>query len=155
VPAGTTQRRPGLHTESSGTVKIDRNTETHVSWGVGYRHDSFNGGIFISTNISGSCRIYDHVWVNSDAGVGPGGNVEHLREHLGEGKLVQASQLWWMSDRSPHESLPVEKDTYRQFFRLVVGPVSVWYADHSTPNSLGVTPPDDCKIVYGNKFEKK
>ena len=43
--------------------------------------------------------------------------------------------------------------TYRQFFRLVMSRVSLWYEDHSTPNPNGVKPnPDVTKIVRGNKF---
>ena len=41
----------------------------------------------------------------------------------------------------------------RQFFRLVTGPVSLWYQDHSTTNPLGVKPdPKVTKIVAGDKF---
>ncbi|CAK4744617.1 unnamed protein product, partial [Aphanomyces euteiches] len=56
----------------------------------------------------------------------------------------------WITDRTPHESLPLKKTQYRQFFRLVTSQVSHWYADHSTPNPLGILP--TTKIIYGNKF---
>ena len=42
----------------------------------------------------------------------------------------------------------------RQYFRLVTSQVSVWYADHSTPNPL-VSLPDDVQVIKGNKFGKK
>ena len=69
--------------------------------------------------------------------------------------------------RTPHESLPLKKGAFRQFFRLVTSQVvinslfiyllgskvSLWYADHSTPNPLGVLPdPDVTRIVTGDKF---
>merc|ERR1712107_790288 len=58
--------------------------------------------------------------------------------------------------RTPHESLPLKTGAFRQFFRLVTSQVSLWYADHSTPNPLGVKPdPAITKIVRGNKFSKK
>jgi len=37
-------------------------------------------------------------------------------------------------DRTPHESLPMPVGTRRQYFRLVAGPVSVWFSEHSTVN---------------------
>ena len=61
-------------------------------------------------------------------------------------------EMVWMTDSTPHESLPLKKGTYRQYFRLVTSQVSVWYADHSTPNPLGITPPHHVTIVHGNKF---
>ena len=55
--------------------------------------------------------------------------------------------------RTPHESLPLQERTFRQFFRLVTSEVSVWYKDHSTPNPLDITPdPAVTKTVIGNKF---
>ena len=62
-------------------------------------------------------------------------------------------QLYWLTDRTPHESLPLGKGTYRQFFRIVTSDVSLWYKDHSTANPLGVKPdPTITKIVVGDKF---
>ena len=89
-------------------------------------------------------EVFDHL-----------GNVEHLR-HLLPAELEQtlkANRLYWMTDRTPHESLPLEEGTYRQFFRLVMSRVSLWYEDHSTPNPNGVEPdPKITKVVRGNKF---
>ena len=42
----------------------------------------------------------------------------------------------------------------RQYFRLVTSEVSVWYEEHSTPNPIGIKPPDSVKIIKGNKFEQ-
>ena len=56
-------------------------------------------------------------------------------------------------DRTPHESLPLPQSGCRQFFRLVTSEVSLWYADHSTPNPLGVQPdPAVTTKVAGDKF---
>ena len=60
----------------------------------------------------------------------------------------------WITDCTPHESLPLKAETSRQYFRLVTSEVSVWYADHSTPNPLGIKPPENVKIVHGNKFDR-
>ena len=79
-----------------------------------------------------------------------------------------------MTDCTPHESLPLPKGTSRQFFRLVTSKesrhlkvlyrismlislfqqVSVWYADHSTPNPLGIEPPKNVVILRGSKFQR-
>ncbi|RHZ15406.1 hypothetical protein DYB31_014064 [Aphanomyces astaci] len=86
--------------------------------------------------------------------VGALGDVEHLRSSLAKNYirplLLQANELIWMTDRTPHESLPLPVTTFRQYFRLVTSGVSHWYADHSTPNPLGIQP--TAKIVFGNKF---
>jgi len=63
-----------------------------------------------------------------------------------------------MTDRTPHESLPIPTASAaagarRQYFRLVVGQVSAWFADHSTPNPLGTMPPSGVHIVHGDKFK--
>lgn len=63
---------------------------------------------------------------------------------------MRAGELWWMTDRTPHESLPVRKPVVRQYFRLVTSRVDLWYAQHSTKNPLGVQPA--ARVVHHNKF---
>jgi hypothetical protein len=65
----------------------------------------------------------------------------------------------WMTDKTPHESLPMPDCSFnptnppiRQYFRLVLGEVTAWFANHSTPNPLGVLPPRGVRIVNGDKF---
>ena len=89
--------------------------------------------------------------------IGEHGDIEHLRHLLPDNlrQVLKANRMYWMTDRTPHESLPVTEATYGQFFRLVMGDVSFWYEDHSTPNPFGVRPdPKTTKIVKGNKFDK-
>jgi hypothetical protein len=57
-----------------------------------------------------------------------------------------------MTDKTPHESLPLQNNANRQYFRLVVGTITTWFADHCTANPLGVLPPDTVNIIRGNKF---
>ena len=67
---------------------------------------------------------------------------------------MDPNTLYWITDRTPHESLPLLEKTYRQFFRVVNENVSFWFADHSTANPLGVLPVSSItKIVKGNKFD--
>ena len=62
--------------------------------------------------------------------------------------------MYWITDRTPHEALLLNKGTYRQFFRLVTSEVSFWFQDHSTKNSLGVVPdPKFARILEGSKFD--
>jgi len=62
-------------------------------------------------------------------------------------------RLYWLTDRTPFESLPLQEAAQRQFFRIVTSQVSLWYADHSTVNPLGVRPdPAVTQVVRGDKF---
>ena len=90
--------------------------------------------------------------------VTPLGSIERCRELLEcnkkyKSKVLRAGELVWLTDRTPHECLPVEQDTGRQFFRLVVGKIAFWFSDHSTPNPIGYEIPSDVPIVHGNKFD--
>ena len=147
VPAGESQRRPGLHVECPGML-YDGGLNELLSWGLGSQR---SGGIFMISNWSGTCRVWPcHV---SGEAIGHLGDIEHLREHLPEGRDLGAREIGWITDTTPHEALPVSEAGYRQFFRLVASEVSVWYSKHSTPNPLGITPdPSRTKIVDDDKF---
>jgi len=179
VEQGTSQRRPGLHVDSPGKVKM-RGEENEPGdkgrgssqpykghhWGEGCAHSVpiqgaddlsyvLRGGIYISSSLQSSCRAW-----NCSVGhkaVGRLGDIEHMREALpGPGEELQAGQMYWITDRTPHESLPLSERAYRQFFRLVTSKVSFWYKDHSTPNPLGVEPdPTITLTVVGDKFSKE
>lgn len=70
------------------------------------------------------------------------GGIEHMREYLPNDRthVIGNGELVWLTDRTPHEPLPAAVSGRRQFFRLVAGPISVWYSRHNTPNPLGVAP---------------
>ena len=66
---------------------------------------------------------------------------------------MDANTLYWITDRTPHESLPLTAGTYRQYVRVVTSEVSLWFEEHSTKNPLGVVPdPSITKVVKGSKF---
>lgn len=147
VEKGESHRRPGLHTESQGYLK-NGSKFIRDRWG-GFAL----GGIFMASNVSNTCKIYKADI--PDSLIGKHGNIEYLRSFLDENYesfMPEENQLVWMKDTTPHESLPVPKDSYRQFFRLVCGEVSTWYEDHSTKNPLGVVPPKGTIIIKGSKF---
>mmetsp|Transcript_2231 Transcript_2231/g.6725 ORF Transcript_2231/g.6725 Transcript_2231/m.6725 type:complete len:372 (-) Transcript_2231:103-1218(-) len=164
-------------------------------WGFGHamRNGVFEGGIFMASDVSDSCHLYNALVPNEL--VGQGGDVEHLRgvlrehfaeppkprtrwpndvgefrEHAGcarshmhlEGDDIfeqrpvrgpislQAGELVWFTDRTPHESVPLKAGQPRRFFRLVTGGIDTWFAAHSTPNPLGTRP--QAKVVDYDKF---
>lgn len=113
----------------------------------------------MASNIPNSCRAWNcQIEKDQNNGsdiIGEHGSCEHLKEFLPNDNevLMKANTLYWITDRTPHESLPLTKRTYRQFFRVVTENVSLWFADHSTPNPYGVLPDRNItKIVKGNKF---
>ena len=135
-------------------------------WGGGAENGAtsgwgfYKGGIFMASTVDSSCAIYDAVLHPTRCGgvdIVGSGDLERLR-HLLNAHAPQppvrprAGDLYWITDATPHESLPLPKRTRRQFFRLVTSEVGVWYAAHSTPNPLGVLPPDGTKVVTHDKF---
>ena len=82
------------------------------------------------------------------------GNVEHLRGLLGPGYAMGAGELVWLTDATPHESLPLPKGTPRSYFRLVTHALGAWYVEHSTPNPLGIKPGPGVRIIHASKFQK-
>jgi hypothetical protein len=164
VDQATTQRRPGIHTESPGFIALQNDQERvrflYLAWGKEYIYAGldFKGGIFMTSNVENSCRVWNCQIERPEADsidiVGEHGDIEHLREFLPEdSETMAANHLYWITDRTPHESLPLTKGTYRQYFRLVTSIVRVWFEDHSTKNPNGVVPdPKITKIIKG-KFD--
>jgi len=182
VDKGNSQRRPGLHVDSPGKVKfkgetpdVDRKgngiSQRYFGhrWGNGCAHYvrqeteeeyhppvyTMKGGIYMASSVTESCKVWN-CSVEPEA-VEHLGDIEHLRSLLpGEGEVLKPDQLYWITDRTPHESLPLKEGTFRQFFRIVTSDVSLWYKEHSTANPMGVEPdPSITKIVIGNKFSEE
>ena len=166
VKSGQSQRRPGLHVDSPGWVKIKNDDDVKVSkkgsgssrkytnhyWGAGschvfnmgtkksswiglediYRDNLYvtDGGIYIASNVPDSTRVWNCA-VDGEV-IGQHGDIEHLSSALGEGELMRPGQVYWITDKTPHESLPLKEKTMRQFFRIVTADVSFWFRDHST-----------------------
>ena len=135
MEAGTSQRRPGLHVDSPGRVKIkdqeDLGQELREGRGSGHRWEGHHwgegnahfaeeiksshetegeeaedknyfvvyGGIFLASSVSNSSRAWN-CEVSPEA-VGRLGDIEHLRWALpGEGNVLKAGQLYWITERS-------------------------------------------------------
>jgi hypothetical protein len=153
VKQGETQRRAGLHTECPGEIQVE-NVPLMVYWGFGYWSHGPVGGIWMASTTANSTAYYDVRIQSPEQVVSAGGNVEHLRyqlDSLSEKRrnVCQPHHLYWMTDCTPHEALPAEKEEMRQFFRLVQSSVTVWYEDHSTANPLCKP---SAKIIKGSKF---
>lgn len=142
---GYTQRRPGVHTDGTATM----------GWGLGWGGgapppkptkpkpdpEPKKGIYMASTN--GLCRVWDTLSYDVDS-------HGALEAPDAPSVVTSPNTLYWMTDRTPHESLPQEQDQYRQWFRLVAEEIGVWFAQHSTPNPLGVKP--NAPIEFGSKF---
>lgn len=167
VPVGQAQRRPGLHIErpagiKSGGLWHEANSKEYqnIAWGLGaWGEDGLpEGGIFMASTVANSCAIWDVLINKPEEVTDKHGGLENMRHLLGTPRKLDANEMCWFTDRTPHESLPIEPPTddptathvYRQFFRLVVGPISAWYSKHNTPNPLGIEP--DAPISDDDKF---
>ena len=162
---GQSHRRGGVHVECPGALRrkeiADKSKYTsdlsfYHPWGSGRAIDEFLvGGIYLASNVSRSTAVWNSR-IHDTFGdiIGPHGSLERMRDLLGPAdKVLDAGELIWLSDRTPHESLPIRDAsvTERQFFRLVVGEIGFWFADHNTANPLfGV--PEFVPVVHGNKF---
>ena len=110
------------------------------------------------SNVANSCKLWNCKIIPDEATgeeiISNFGDIEDLRGLLpDEGVVLQPNTLYWITDRSPHESLPLKERQYRQFFRIVTSNVSLWFADNNTENPNGVKPdPEITKIVQGSKF---
>lgn len=162
VLPGESQRRAGVHVEAPGKSSFGggphfgggSDDTVDLSWGGGGNWGGgspqpdpdtkgFVDGIYMASTVSGSCRAWNVEVTDRDHhGV--------CERPEGAGHLMGAGELWWMTDKCPHEALPVRAATYRQFFRLVSPKVSVWFARHNTPNPLGVQP--SCRVTNQDKF---
>jgi len=152
VKQGQTQTRGGLHTERMGGINLSGENRSQLFWCIGFATspDCCVGGLYIANSVDNSCEVFD--FVVADGVMGPLGDLEHVRDLLGKsGTPMQSGSLVWMTDRTPHAALPQLESGRRQFFRLVAGPISHWFADHSTENPL-VSLPDDVEVVKGDKF---
>lgn len=148
VAPGETQRRPGVHTDGTALYCWGGGP-----WGGGgpiydppppkpKPAPKPTKGIYMASS-DGRCRAWNEMRYDVDAH----GSVLGA---LGEGEMMEPGALYWMTDRTPHESLPSLERHHRQFFRLVADEIGVWWAQHSTANPLGVQP--NAPIEHGRKF---
>ncbi|KXS17193.1 hypothetical protein M427DRAFT_54841 [Gonapodya prolifera JEL478] len=165
VLPGEAHRRPGLHVESPvvrpgdplARIAKSKGEEksldpVFLAWGQGMIDMVTKkplDGIYFGSNVARSSRVYRSM-VTSTAMVGHDGDIGSVRHLFPRHTDLGAGDIFWMTDRTPHESFHVKKKVYRQFFRLVTGPIGVWFSKHNTPNPAGVLP--NCVISDIDKF---
>jgi len=111
------------------------------------------GGLYMASNVANSCAVYNVLVKDPKAVVGHNGDLEHIRPLCGKPHMMRKNKLYWLTDKTPHESLPLNEETYRQFFRLVTSALSAWFPEHSTANRLGTVPdPSITEVIQGSKF---
>ena len=159
------QQMSGIHTERLGRLElhdgmigdIDRGKGSASVYDSVYRKIDYlvnNGGIFIASTVADSCRVWDYQ-IMDDNCIGHLGDIEHLRHLLPESKVMEPNCLYMLTDRTPHEYLPLKKRQYRKYIKLVTSQVPYWFEEHSTKNPFGVVPdPSITKIVKGSIFNK-
>ena len=158
VPVGETQRRSGVHIERPNAMAggIARSEKYEHHWGNGLmiERECREDGIYMVSSVADTSRVWPALIEVPDAITDKHGGIECLRHLLETGISLGANELCWFTDRTPHEALPIQAlgmaPVYRQFFRLVVGPIGVWYAKHNTPNPLGILP--SAAICEHDKF---
>ena len=166
------QQMSGIHTERLGRLELHDGMIGDIDRGKGSAfvqrksfHDSIfgdfdqdcltiNGGIFIVSNVAESCRVWN-CQIMDDNCIGHLGDIEHLKHHLPESEVMKPNCLYWLTDRTPHEYLPLKKRQYRKYIKVVTSQVPYWFEEHSTKNPFGVVPdPSITKIVKGSIFNK-
>merc|ERR1712038_190409 len=160
------EKRPTTNDDNS--TNSDRNKgggtssasfyEHHWGMGVNLRRDEVEGGIYMASNVPDSCAVWNSQIQSDESNegneiIGKHGDIEFLRAYIRHRRMMKPNCIYWITDRTPHESLPVKEETYRQYFRLVTHQVSLWFEDHSTKNPFGLLPDQKItKIVKGSKF---
>merc|ERR1712038_1571969 len=144
------------HIESPGTLKLGgQHEDGRYNWGCGAIIDDWSdvkGGIYMASSVPKSCRIWNLTIKEPGQAVNSLGGLEHMRDILPEGAIMEANKIYWLTDATPHESLPLETEAYRQFFRLVTSSLSVWYPEHSTANEKVKVDQSVTVVVSGSKF---
>lgn len=152
------QRRGGVHVEAPALFEELPHSipGSRFGWGEGTMNCQLEGGIFMMSDVDNSTAVYSqtiHDPYGKGSVIGPHGDLKRMEGLLGEPTMVlSAGDLVWMTDRTPHESLPLPAGTKRHYFRLVCPAISGWFKDHSTSNP-DIAIPDGIPIIEGSKFE--
>ena len=112
----------------------------------------------MASSVAGSCRVHPVLVDDPHTVTDSHGGLDHVRDLVGDdGETLDAGEVCWFTDRTPHESLPLPIDdasvVYRQFFRLVIGRVGTWYSRTNTANPLGIVPGPDTVVSDVDRFD--
>ena len=117
VEPGMSQRRPGAHVDGCYLPTVG--AWGHPVPGGGWNHYCNNlpvprMQIIVASTVAG-CRAYEGTFKGEPAN---DGDLEHIREQLGEGVLLPINTGFLFSPDCVHESLRFDVPTKRSFLRL-------------------------------------
>ena len=141
VKPGETHRRSGLHVDGVYRGKAGGwgggGGWAGGGWAGGSREDG-TGMLTVSSVVG--CRAYNQTFSDLTM-IGDEGEAYFFeRECRKENEVIlQANRVYWLSPRCIHESLPMDKETNRQFVRLSLPSTAPWFKGY-TENPLGIKP---------------
>jgi len=120
VPAGMSQRRPGAHVDGcfrKETMDWSHGPRPRPGW---LHYCNYlpvqRMAVIVAASVPG-CKVYPGEF---DGRPSPTGDLEHIREQLGNGILLPANQGFVLSPDCVHESVVFGEATRRQFLRIAL-----------------------------------
>jgi hypothetical protein len=133
-------RRSGLHVDGYYHGRCG-------AWGGGGGWGSVGNGM-LTVSSTAHCRAYlGHI----DGEPGPEGECDHLTMP-NDGELFAPGEVYWLDGACVHESVPVSKQTKRQFVRLSMPSNGPWFEGY-TENPTGIMPSNEI-LPARTKFMK-
>ena len=116
VEAGTSQRRPGVHVDGIWQPAV-RPTwcQPRPSWCQSAAGKAERMTAIVASTYPG-CQVYPGMF---DAEPMDDGDLEHIRQDLGDGQLLPAGMGFELSPDCVHESLSLPETTQRSFLRIL------------------------------------
>ena len=71
----------------------------------------------MASTVEASCKVWKYQ-ITQDCGdiIGTLGDLEKYREFLLDSETMKPNQIYWLTDRTLHESLPLKKSTFTDSF---------------------------------------
>jgi hypothetical protein len=126
VAAGMSQRRPKPHVDGCFVPAMNRWGGTTGQWNH-YCNDVGASKIgrmpvIVAASVAG-CRVWSGRFEGRPA---KDGDLSHIMEQLGAGKVLPAGVGFWLSPDCVHESMVFDKPTQRTFLRIALPAHEVW-----------------------------
>lgn len=117
VLAGISQRRPGAHVD--GRFDSKQMDWRHGGWAHYCNRIPIDRmAVIVASDMEG-CIAYPGTFDGEPAG---DGDLEHIRDQLGQGVTLEANRAYLLSPDCVHESVVFTKDTRRMFLRIALEP---------------------------------
>lgn len=131
VGPSATHRRAGKHVDG---IYQGRNG----SWGGGGGSWGSAGSGMLTVSNPAGCRAWDQEF---DGWPGYEGECDHLSDQCRDDRatLFEPGVVYWVDGMCVHESVPMVRETNRQFVRLSMPSDGPWFEGY-TENPLGVKP---------------